>query len=321
MATDPNCGSSLFNVFSVNQNFRTPYFYNYNLNVQKGLGNAAVLQVGYVGSQGRKLSVMLNINQFGAYNAQFPNVGSINQLNSVGTSNYNALQATLKMRSYHGFSAQFAYTWAHELDEMTEYRGSIPLDSFDLKAEYGSGDFDTRNNFTTFWTYDIPGSSHGPKILTHGWQLSSLWSFHSGQPFGEVRPGLNQIGDPLAGVNRSFNKSGVQWFNPAAYCVPGAAGCAGTSSFLGNVGRNQLVGPGFADVDFSVIKNIPVTETVRVQLRAEMYNMFNRVNLASGPGSVSGGGVVSDTIGDFNGAPGIGPGEAFNMQLVGKIIF
>jgi len=321
VATDPNCGTSLFNVFSVNQNFRTPYFYNYNLNIEKGLGNAAVFQLGYVGSQGRKLSVMLNINQFGAYSAQFPNVGSINQLNSVGTSNYNALQTTLKLRSYHGFTAQFAYTWAHELDEMSEYRGSIPLDSFDLKAEYGSGDFDTRNNFTTFWTYDIPGSSHGPKILTHGWQLSSLWSFHSGQPFGEVRPGLNQIGDPLAGVNRSFNKSGVQWYNPAAYCVPGAAGCPGTTSFLGNVGRNQLVGPGFADVDFSVIKNIPVTERVRVQLRAEMYNMFNRVNLASGPGSVSGGGLVTDTIGDFNGAPGIGPGEAFNMQLVGKIIF
>jgi len=321
VATDPNCGTSIFNVFSVNQNFRTPYFYNYNLNVEKGLGSAGVLQVGYVGSQGRKLSVMLNINQFGAFNAAYPNVGSINQLNSVGTSNYNALQATFKVRSFHGLTAQFAYTWAHELDEMTEYRGSIPLDSLDLKAEYGSGDFDTRNNFTTFWTYDIPGSSHGPAILTHGWQISSLWSFHSGQPFGEVRPGLNQIGNPLAGVNRSFSKSGEMWYNPAAYCVPGSTGCPGTTSFLGDVGRNQLVGPGFADVDLSVIKNIPIKERLKLQLRAEMYNTFNRINLASGPGSISGGGLASDTIGDFNGAPGIGPGEPFNMQLVAKILF
>jgi len=58
-----------------------------------------------------------------------------------------------------------------------------------------------------------------------------------------------------------------------------------------------------------------------VQLRAEMYNLFNRVNLASGTGTVSGSGIINDTIGDFNGAPGIGPGEAFNMQLAAKIIF
>ena len=319
VATDPSCGAAKYGVFSINQNFRTPYFYNYNLNIEKGLGQAAVLQVGYVGSEGRKLAVMLNINQFGAFNAEYPNVATVNQLNSVGTSNYNALQTTLKIRSFHGLTAQFAYTWSHTLDEISEYRGAIPLDSFDLKAEYGSGDFDTRQNFTTYWSYLIPGSSHGPAILTHGWELSSLWTFHSGQPIGETRPGLNQIGDPFAGVSHTFSKSGVTWYNVNAYCTPGP-GCAGTTSFLGNVGRNQIVGPGYADVDLSVIKNIPITERVKVQLRAEMYNMFNRINLASGPGSVSGG-VVSDTIGDFNGAPGIGPGEPFNMQLVGKIIF
>jgi hypothetical protein len=58
-----------------------------------------------------------------------------------------------------------------------------------------------------------------------------------------------------------------------------------------------------------------------VQLKAEMFNLFNRRNLATGAGSVGSDGTVRDTIGDFNGAPGIGPGEPFNMQLVGKIIF
>ena len=70
-----------------------------------------------------------------------------------------------------------------------------------------------------------------------------------------------------------------------------------------------------------MIKNIPIKERVNIQLRAEMFNVFNRINLATGAGSVGGNGFVSDTIGDFNGAPGIGPGEPFNMQLVGKIIF
>jgi hypothetical protein len=71
----------------------------------------------------------------------------------------------------------------------------------------------------------------------------------------------------------------------------------------------------------SVIKNIPVTERVKLQLRAEMFNLFNRINLASGAGSVGSDGTVRDTIGDFNGAPGLGPGELFNMQIAAKIIF
>ena len=101
-------------------------------------------------------------------------------------------------------------------------------------------------------------------------------------------------------------------------------------------------------MDLSVIKNIPITERVKVQLRAEVFNLLNRLNLASGVGSVAVGGgsspnyttcnqnftthrcstaaadgfgMITDTIGDFNGAPGLGPGEQFNMQLVAKIIF
>jgi hypothetical protein len=328
-AKDPNCLSAgqIFNVFSVNQNFRTPYFFNYNFNVEKSLGSAAVWQVGYVGSKARKLSVMQDINQNGAFNAQYPNYGSIIQLNSDGISNYNSLQTILRVRNWHGFTSQFAYTWAHALDDVTEYRGVLPLDSFNLRQEYGSSDFDTRHNFTAFWNYDVPGSPHGPKWLSHGWQVSAFLSLHSGQPFnfnaGTQRPGLNVIGNPFAGVSHTFNLAigGEQWVNPAAFCVPGAAGCPGTTNPDGDLSRNFYTGPGFADFDLSVFKNIPIKERFRVQLRAEMFNVFNRINLATGAGSVGSNGVVSDTIGDFNGAPGLGPGEPFNMQLAGKVIF
>ena len=81
------------------------------------------------------------------------------------------------------------------------------------------------------------------------------------------------------------------------------------------------MGPSYKSVDFSVLKSVPITERVKVQLRAEMFNLFNRINFASGPGAVNGDGTITDTIGDFNGAPGIGPGEPFNMQLALKIIF
>lgn len=331
--TDPGCGipdattgANTYNVYSVNQNFRAPYFFNYNLQVEKSLGSAAVFQIGYVGSEGRKLSTMLNVNQVGAsstgrFNALYPNVGTILQLNSNGTSNYNSLQTTLRIRAFHGLSTQFGYTWAHALDMTSQYRGEVPLDSYNLRAEYGNGDYDTRHNFSGSFTYDVPGSSHGPKILTHGWQVNSLLTFHGGQPFNITgnfnRPGCDLLSDPFAGLSHHFSAAagGVEWVNPAAF------NCSSPTTFLGNLTRNKFYGPGYGSVDLSVFKNIPIGERLKVQLRAEMFNLLNRINLESGGGTVSSTGFVTDTIGDFNGAPGIGPGEAFNMQLAAKIIF
>lgn len=102
--------------------------------------------------------------------------------------------------------------------------------------------------------------------------------------------------------------------------MPGSPGCGGTTSPDGNLSRNLFTGPGFVDVDLSVTKNIAIGERFKVQLRAE-FSVFNRINLASGAGSVGSNGYVSDTIGDYNGAPGLGPGEPFNMQLAAKIVF
>ena len=134
---------------------------------------------------------------------------------------------------------------------------------------------------------------------------------------------MDVIANPFAGVSHAFSAAngGEQWVNPAAFCVPGAAGCTGPANPNGNLSRDKYYGPGFSDVDLSFIKNIPVRERLKVQLRADMFNLFNHKNLATGAGAVGSSGFISDTIGDFNGAPGIGPGEPFNMQLVAKIIF
>ena len=330
--SDPNCAAPTdpkgLGAYSVSPTFRTPYFFNYNLQVEKGLGNFAVLQIGYVGSEGRKLNLVSNINQNGA----FPNFGNILQLNTIGTSNYNSLQTVFRIRSWHGLTSQFAYTWAHSLDEISQYRAAIVDNAFNPKLDYGNSDFDTRHLFTVSATYVIPRASWAQGVWSsravNGWELSSMMNFHTGQPSDENRLGLDLIGDPNKGVDHKFS-AGTQWWNPAAFAVP--------LSGIGNLARNKFYGPGFASVDFSVIKNVPITERVKVQLRADMFNLFNRVNLASGVGAVgsscgtttpgapcntsAGFGFVSDTIGDFNGAPGLGPGEAFNLQLVAKIIF
>jgi len=336
--TDPNCAApgdpKGLSAYSVNQNFRTPYFYNFDLQVEKSLGNAAVLQVGYVGSEGRKLNIVTNINQpqnvGGVKTFSFPNFGNILQLNSIGTSNYNSLQSTFRIRTWHGLSSQFGYTWSHALDEISEYRAAIADNAYNVKLDYGNGDYDTRHLFTANITYALPKAawaSGWSGKLVNGWQLTSLWVLHSGQPFDITRGSgpfgnVNLVGDPFAGLSHSFSKSipGVLWINPGAFAKTGKDPVTGLS-LPGNVARNKYVGPSYKSVDFSVLKNVPITERVRVQLRAEMFNLFNRINFASGPGSVGKAGTITDTIGDFNGAPGIGPGEPFNMQLALKIIF
>src|SRR6267154_536897 len=336
--TGAGCGQ-VYNIFSVSQNFRTPYNYNYNLNIEKSLGRSLLLQVGYVGSAAHRLLTTADINQPapGEYAsdaaqqaarpffASFPDFGVINQIETNGNSNYNSLQTVLKVREWHRFTSQFAYTWAHGLDDMTQYRGTLPQDSLNLKSDYASMDYDTRHNFTAQLNYDLPNAGRLKPLLS-GWTLSSLLSFHTGQPFtvfssndtsgtGEGEQRADLIGDPYAGVSHAFNKGGVTWLNQSAFANP----APGT---FGNSGRNAFYGPGYGSVDFSVVKNTKITERIGTQFRIEMFNLFNRVNLAPPSGTNGSGlGIAADTIGDYNGAPGLGPGEAFNMQLALKIIF
>lgn len=342
-------------VFSVDPNFRSPYNYNYNLQIEKQVGKM-FFQLGYVGSEGRKLLSLLNINQPYLGGAPGPYSGSfggsyysdINQVESIGTSNYNSLQAVFRISPWHRITTQLSYTWGHNLDEVTAYRGALPQDSYNFKndlpgdrGDYGNSDFDTRNAFKGYASYELPGTER-LKLLTSGWELSTNFAFNGGQPItvynsndtsgtNEYTQRVNQISDPLKGISHSIqtNSSGgkfVQWLNPGAFEEP-------AENTWGTIARNSLYGPGYADVDLSVIKNTRFNLSdfpVNVQFRAEMFNLFNRVNLASPActqlcndyfGSGSAFGTSGSTIGSGNFSPGIGPGEPFNVQLALKIIF
>ena len=178
------------------------------------------------------------------------------------------------------------YTWSHSLDEETGLIPYLPQNSFNLRGEYGNSDFDVTNSFSAYAGYDVPGSSHGPKWLSNGWVLNSLLTFHGGLPFsvtastensgnGESADRANQIGNPFAGgnVNHKIVDGSVQWFNTSAFQDP-ALGTYGTS------GRGAYRNPGFGDVDLSVLKNTKLTERLTLQLRADMFNIFNQINLA-----------------------------------------
>jgi len=343
-------------VFSVAPNFRSPYNANFNIQIEKQLGSKAFAQIGYVGSEGRKLLSLLNINQPYLGGAPGPYSGDyggnyysdINQVESIGTSNYNSLQAIFRTTNWHGLTSQASYTWGHNLDEVTAYRGALPQDSYDFKSDipgdrgdYGNSDFDTRNSLVGYINYDIP-TFGGPKMLTGGWSVNSAYAFKGGQPItiynsgdtsgtNEYTQRVNQIADAFKGQSHAIqtNSSGgkfVQWLNPNAFEAPAA-------NTWGTIARNSLYGPGYGDFDLSVFKNTKFDLhdfPVNVQFRAEMYNLFNRVNLASPActqlcndyfGSGSGFGTSGSTIGSGNFSPGIGPGEPFNTQLALKILF
>jgi hypothetical protein len=229
------------------------------------------------------------------------------------------------MQSFHGIVAKFNYTLGHAQDDASAIRGTNPTDSRNLRLDFGDSAFDVRQTFTSYITYEVPTWS-GPKWLTKGWQLNSLISLYTGLPFTvyagtnvsgtfEGKDRVNVVGNPYA-TSQALTNGYVQWLNPAAFAFP-------ANGTFGNEVRNSLRGPGFADVDFSIFKTTNITERVKAQLRIEMFNIFNRTNLPVPNATRSSGsfGHISDTIGDSNGATGIGAGEPFNVQLGLKIIF
>jgi Carboxypeptidase regulatory-like domain len=346
-------GANYVSIYSVSRNFKTPYVELFGLNIEQSLNKAWMLNVGYVGSLSRHNLVLQDINQnaLGAdqntsmvtgpngflfpyqqsarpYFNAFPNFSIINQINSSASSSYNALQVTLKSSSWHGLTSQFAYAWSHNLDDSSVFN-TIPQNSFNLAGDWGNANNDIRNHFSAYLSYAIPALAEGPRVLTHGWELNGILKFQNGQPVnvltgqdnsgtaeGEDRADI--VGPPLNSNRSVQGHSFAQYLNQSSFVVPAAA-------TYGNLGRNQVIGPGFGDVDLSLLKNTPIyKERVTAQFRVEMFNIFNRVNLAQPLNNLGYGssfGASTSTIGVSYGAPGIGSGEPYNTQLALKIIF
>jgi len=331
-----------FGVYGINQKLASPYVQNFSLNVQHQLTSKVVLQAGYVGSQGRKLIVTENINQpppsvtaypslqaARPFYSQFPTFSGITEISSAGNSQFNSMQLSVRGTSWHGLTGQLAYTLGHVRDEMSFPRNNRPTDNHNLKGDYADADFDTRHNVSGSLIYDIPQFGQSLPKLSKGWELAALVSYNNGFPFtvfsgfdhshtGNKQDRADLLSNPFAGVVQPAGgtKAGVQWINPSAF----QTNAFGT---FGNSKRNQFLGPRFKTVDFSVIKNTPITERVRTQFRVEMFNVFNILNLTQPDNCSCDGsafGLITSTIhaGD---APGIGSGEPFNVQFALKIIF
>jgi outer membrane receptor protein involved in Fe transport len=293
------------------KDWNIPYVQTANLGVQWSFLNNWLLDVGYVGTLGRRFPRLFSFNQAaspgfaGLYTLGslggpfFPGFGNLTApglgsflMESNSDSNYHSLQISVNKRLSKGLQMLLSYTYSHSLDD---YSGSdvsditlIPGNMVNEK-NYASSDFDRRHRFVASYIYNLPDlyrgdSAFGKKIL-NSWSFSGIVTLQSGVPFsidGQVsafeatRANLAP-GRTLASATKSGSVISRlnAYFDPTAFVQPTAIGD------FGQLGRNILRGPKQINTDFSVIKFIPIREQQGVEFRAEFFNLFNNVNFAN----------------------------------------
>jgi hypothetical protein len=335
---DPFNGQNPFNgTFSpdmtllvLNPHLRLPYAQDWNLNIERALGNDWLLEVGYIGTKGTKLprfieanpavyipgeSTQNNADQRRLYSGctvtetnPTCTYSSVGEIAGIADSSYNALQVSLKRRFAHGFSMLASYTLSKTLDDVSSFNitgsasqsvageNDLAQNPFDVKSEWGRSMFDARHRLVLSYQWDLPWFKHPENWYGHilgNWQVNGITTLMSNTPFtvyDSSNPSLqgsapeisgffssrpNIVGNPNTGTcpgGVAVRTAGC-WFNTNAFAH------AATGQF-GDVGRNTMDGPAFQQWDFSAIKTIPVRESMNLQFRAEIFNIFNNVNFA-----------------------------------------
>ena len=292
VGTRPNTSVAFFNPAQL-----APISYQLNLGVQHELGSGLVIEAGYMGNDSRNLpSNDLTLNQvrpelMGPGDTQrlrpFPQFSNVTWINpAIGKSTYHAAFVRVQKRFADGVSLLAHYTRSRFMDDaesQNEYGqvGSY-MDAYHREADWALSGTDVPHHVVMSVLFEIPPVG-GNSIVRHalgGWRIGVLETLMSGAPFtvittanttnafpaGALRPNL--IGDPvLPREERTLNR----WFNTAAFANPQLFA-------FGNSPRSVLRGPASLTTDLTLEKSIPVRGRVKVELRAEAYNLLNRVN-------------------------------------------
>lgn len=301
-------------VFFVNPHLRTPYTWEYNLTVQHELVKNLAMELGYVGSQSRKLTTLVDDNAFDPATLAttphrfFNEIGGVDDgrfsfldtFENAVNANYNAFESKLSKKSSETrfFGRTFftlSYTWAHSIDNSSGFRNrtsQIPF--FQRNAFRGSSDFDIRHQIAFSGGWELPFASawaSGPKRLTQGWNLYPIVTWHTGFPLDvlaqfssrRTQPGPSGAGD--AGIVYAALTGPITYSNPNK-ATPGTTGnnyfnpAVFTTAGLAGCGcygsgRAILRGPGTTNVDMALGKKTTITERTAIELRAEFFNLFN----------------------------------------------
>jgi hypothetical protein len=218
-----------------------------------------------------------------------PNLESITVTANSASSTYDALQVSLIKRLSHDLSAALHYTWSTFIDDTSDVFAAAvsesprSQDSFDRRADRARSSFDRPHRFTGNFVYELPFYRKQTGIagwLLGGWQVNSFFTFQSGAPFtvslGTDAFGTGNLIRPNLNTNLDLSSMTISEIRAAG----GASLFTGLSpgQRVGNAGRNILRANGINLVDFGIIKNTRITQNVRFQLRADMFNSFNSRN-------------------------------------------
>jgi hypothetical protein len=314
-----NAATTPFASYGADPHNKIPYSIEYNLGVEQQLSNSFVLLLDYVGSTSHDLFVNITGNTAltpgpgtVASREPFPQYGGVFPFDlNEGFSNYNGLQAQLKKTLSHGLFFNVSYTYSKVLDVQSSAQSSGPENFYNLRQDYGPADFDRRQMLVISGVYSLP-FGHGQELLNHApalveaiagnWNLGTITRLVSGAPFdGQAGSDQANVGGSNQRAERTganpylkgaFTATSKPWLNPAAFAVP-------TLYTWGNENRNDLVGPPFKEVDFSVFKNIPIGEQLKLQFRSEFFNVFNHSNYSNPTNtrSSSAFGLITSAIG------------------------
>ena len=308
---------------------RDIYTEQWDASIARDIGGGAALQVAYVGNRGLNLRRGYTINFIDPTLGRRPNplYTNISIEGNTGQSTYNALQLSFQQRLRRNLITKVEYGFSHAIDDVQDQGlfSSQPQDDNNFRAERGNSSGDIRQNLAFSILYTIPmgqgytflGSAKGvPGFLASGWSIASLGLIHTGIPF-TVFIGTNTFGNgnltnqrpnAVAGVDPyASNKSVNGWLNPAAFSLP----LAGT---FGNLGRNTVYGPGFTNVDFSLLKTTKFSESKNLEFRAEFFNIPNHPNFAQ-PSSTFATSSFGQIFQTFGATLGLGTSRQIQMAL------
>jgi len=252
-------------------------------------------------------------------NQQF---GVITYLDSGGDSYYHGLQLTARKRFQGGLLFGIAYTWSKSIDDqsvdpvgsssgggLTTTTSRAPADTRDWRNERGLSDFNRAHTFTASGVYELPIGKNKPFLnnvgtwmnqALGGWSINGIFTGMTGEPFS-VRSGVftsnfshqsraDLVGaKPDASLQEVPNVAGPVLFanaNAFRYPAPGQDG----------LGRNVFIGPGYWNVDLGVTKKFDITESVKLQFRAEAFNAFNHPNFDNPVNASVGSPAITSTV-------------------------
>ena len=317
---------------ALDPNLKQPYTLEWNIAVEQAVGKQQTISASYIGAVGRRL-----LQSFAQLAPLNQNIGGVFSTTNTGTSDYNAMQIQFQRRMSHRIQALASYTWSHSIDSASA--GSIAnvsdllVPGSNPNLNRGPSDFDIRNAFSAGLTYDIPA----PKLnaltdaILRGWSIENFISARSAPPvdvtdvnFSRFNNGISADTRPDVVPGKPLYVYGSQYpggraFNPNAFTDPPTDPNTGNPARQGSLGRNALRGFGAAQWDFAIHRDFPLRESVKLQLRTEMFNVLNHPNFGppSGQFGVVGFGVSKQMLGQSLNNGNLGSGALSPLYQIG----